>query len=102
LSEISQAYCLDATHPCFAGHFPGNPIIPGVILLDLARALLVQWLPGSRIKTITQAKFLHPVHPEQVFTIYLTQIAITTIKFECKLSEQRVMSGSFLVEHNNE
>lgn len=48
-------------HPAFAGHFPGHPIVPGVLLLDAAlHALGADAAGGCRIAS---AKFLRPVAP---------------------------------------
>jgi 3-hydroxymyristoyl/3-hydroxydecanoyl-(acyl carrier protein) dehydratase len=98
MPEMSHTYAVPATHPCFAGHFPGNPIVPGVVILDYARALLQQWRPDCRIKTITQAKFLHPLRPGQLFTLTLMHSAPSRIKFECICAGQRFVTGTFLIE----
>jgi 3-hydroxymyristoyl/3-hydroxydecanoyl-(acyl carrier protein) dehydratase len=55
---------LAVDHPAFAGHFPGNPLLPGVVLLDAALhelgCALQLDLRGCRV---TAAKFLAPVRP---------------------------------------
>lgn len=97
MSNITRHYLIPASHPCFAGHFPGNPIVPGVIILDYVRDLLAQWHPTDRIKTIPYVKFLHPLRPEQTVTITLTQ-STSTIKFECTCDGLTVASGALLTE----
>ncbi|WP_211165953.1 hypothetical protein [Azoarcus sp. TTM-91] len=53
-----------ADHPAFAGHFPGRPIVPGVVLLDeAARTLEAALGLGGSCWTLGSAKFLAPVHP---------------------------------------
>jgi len=53
-----------ADHPAFPGHFPGRPIVPGVVLLDeAARALEAALGLGGTCWTLGNAKFLAPVHP---------------------------------------
>ena len=55
-----------ASHPIFAGHFPGRPIVPAVMLLDWvlreagARA-------GCAVETLAvrEAKFLEPLLPDE-------------------------------------
>lgn len=61
-----------ATHPALPGHFPGQPIVPGVVLLALvheqARAALGFKAGASQWQRV---KFLGPVRPEQALIIEL-------------------------------
>jgi 3-hydroxymyristoyl/3-hydroxydecanoyl-(acyl carrier protein) dehydratase len=105
VSQISETYCIPADHPCLAGHFPDAPIVPGVVLLDYARLLLHNWQPTIRIKTLSQAKFLQPLSPQQGFTINLTQVSAQTVKFECVRTDAKscvsiiLIYGTFIVEN---
>jgi 3-hydroxymyristoyl/3-hydroxydecanoyl-(acyl carrier protein) dehydratase len=57
----TASWTVPVDHPAFAGHFPGRPIVPGVVLLDK----LVQAVEagGRKVKAIGSAKFLSPVGP---------------------------------------
>ncbi len=58
-------FIISADHPCLPGHFPGRPIVPGVILLDRvvdALELAQGMLPALRLP---QVKFLKPLFPGQ-------------------------------------
>lgn len=59
-----QTFKIAADHPALAGHFPGNPIVPGVVLLDLVAAAF-ESQRGRRIAQMPQVKFLLPLLPDQ-------------------------------------
>jgi hypothetical protein len=78
-------------HPAGPGHFPGDPIIPGAVLLD---ALVAAVSPGVWSGVVESAKFHHPVRPgESVEVTHRTDG--DTARFECRLAEtgQLVVSG---------
>lgn len=83
-----------ANHPCGAGHFPGNPIIPGALLLDEALACIAADLSiHDAVWHVKSAKFPQPARPgDEVFTKY-TLSADGEIRFECAVSGKKVLSG---------
>jgi 3-hydroxyacyl-[acyl-carrier-protein] dehydratase len=66
MSRLADAFRAD--HPAFAGHFPGNPVAPGVLLLArVARA--VARACGVAISGAPAVKFLAPLRPGERFEI---------------------------------
>jgi len=86
-------------HPAFAGHFPGRPIVPGVVLLDRAMACAETWL-GRQVSgwQVGNAKFLSPVGPGEtlVFTLVFTlgSATGTGVSFSVRAGERLVASGN--------
>lgn len=64
---------VEESHPSLPGHFPGNPIVPGVVLLDQVRMAVSEWRPGFFISALPQVKFYLPLLPGQVFRIKLEE-----------------------------
>jgi 3-hydroxymyristoyl/3-hydroxydecanoyl-(acyl carrier protein) dehydratase len=86
---------IDASHPSLPGHFPGHPIVPGVLLLDQVLSRAEQWLGTRlRIETLTQAKFVQPLLPNEEATLSIAYAA-PELKFEIYRGSHRIAQGSF-------
>lgn len=84
-----------ADHPCLDGHFPANPIVPGVLLLDLVAKALRDW-KGSQawIRKIGNVKFVGLLRPEEEMEILL-QDEGTQMRFRCHSGDRILSQGSF-------
>lgn len=55
----------DAAHPIFSGHFPGQPVVPGVCTMDMIKELLQVALDQRLLLRSTgQVKFLRLLLPD--------------------------------------
>ncbi|MNU65110.1 (3R)-hydroxymyristoyl-ACP dehydratase [compost metagenome] len=55
---------IDPNHTIFDGHFPGNPVTPGVVQLEIVKEILgTQFNKTIQLKTLATSKFLAVLNP---------------------------------------
>jgi 3-hydroxymyristoyl/3-hydroxydecanoyl-(acyl carrier protein) dehydratase len=86
----SAEHRFDADHPTAAGHFPGNPIIPGALLLDQALRAIGADVPLE----IQVVKFLSPVRPGDSVAIRWQPQDGGAVTFECRVRDALALSGA--------
>jgi len=84
-----------ADHPVFPGHFPGNPIVPGVVLIDkalteIARAAGVS-MTGCRLSSV---KFLSVVRPGEPLILSFDTLGSDSASFEIRVHQRLVAKGA--------
>ena len=83
--KITATIKLNPNHEVYKGHFPEQPVVPGVIQLQIVKELLEKHLKKKLfMNRITQVKYLIPIiptnSPQLVFTITSNEIDETTLK----------------------
>ncbi|HEX9625653.1 MAG TPA: hypothetical protein VGA00_01815 [Acidiferrobacterales bacterium] len=82
-------------HPALAGHFPGHPVVPGVVLLDAVLAELARRQGAAvRVSALPSVKFLAPLKPGQDFEIGLDERAGGQAGFTVTAGGERLATGS--------
>ncbi len=86
-------------HPAFAGHFPGTPILPGVVLLDTALQAIAD-ASGIELNCceISSVKFLSPANPGDELVIQHVISASGAIRFDIAAGTRKIASGSIVAK----
>lgn len=88
-----------ADHPALAGHFPGNPIVPGVVLLDAVLDAIQSRRPCTLL-AMPAVKFLQPVQPRERIEL---RVEITAdqealrARFQGRRQQSCVFEGTFVL-----
>lgn len=100
VAEIQLTLQIPREHPSYAGHFPGQPIVPGVLLLDEVIQAIEQQVPpidlySSAGMEMPVCKFLAPVLPGATLCLTLTWDGPgSVLNFKLHQATQLVASGS--------
>jgi len=86
---------IDPQHPAFAGHFPGAPIVPGVVLLDEALHAMAQAMGVPLdVCELRAVKFLSPLTPGVAVELVSEVQASGAIRFEILAGQRKIATGS--------
>lgn len=99
--EASAAHLelvLPVTHPCFAGHFPGRPILPGVVQIDWAIRIAELHLgPCAPFVGCGPVKFMRLIEPAVTLQLWLERDAERgQLRFEYSVQAAVCSSGRVL------
>ena len=79
---FQREICVAADHPSLPGHFPGAPLVPGVVLLEHVAQALREWR-DLRLARVVEAKFVAPLLPDEQATLDLID-ATGRVRFEIR------------------
>ncbi len=88
-------FAVPPDHPSLAGHFPGRPVVPGVVLLDEVLSRL-SGPPGGPVRLVS-AKFTALVLPGQEVAVDWSEKPGGRVDFACRVGERDVLRGRALL-----
>jgi 3-hydroxymyristoyl/3-hydroxydecanoyl-(acyl carrier protein) dehydratase len=91
MTAFEQPLRIDAAHSALPGHFPGQPLVPGVVLLEQVALALRAWR-GQRLARVVEAKFLAPLLPDETAVVRLTS-ADARVRFEIRRDDALLARG---------
>jgi 3-hydroxyacyl-[acyl-carrier-protein] dehydratase len=80
-------------HPSLAGHFPGHPVVPGVVLLGEVIETLRHSAAAPSVRGLSMVKFSSPLNPGEVVTIRVDQEEAALAAFSCRVGTRLIASG---------
>lgn len=76
------SFSISQNHPSFPGHFPGNPILPGVLLLELVMSYAQLHIKDvTENYTLLNVKFLASVSPGDELSLTFSETSANCFKF---------------------
>ena len=65
-SKVSASVSLNSNHAVFGGHFPGNPVTPGVCMMQIIKELAERWAAKPlMLQKARNIKFMAIINPHQ-------------------------------------
>ena len=102
MAEPVKSLTVPADHPVFTGHFPGRPIVPGVMLLEWAQAEIGRASGRAPHELrVREAKFFTPLEPDQSAQLLFEPPAndATRCAFEIRRDQALVARGTLEWQH---
>jgi 3-hydroxyacyl-[acyl-carrier-protein] dehydratase len=92
-NQIQVMVNLKADHAIFKGHFPGQPVLPGVCMMEMVSEIMSGYLQNSfRISGSPLIKFLRMIDPQKSPVIHL-EIKYQSVR-DSIITNGRIFFGS--------
>jgi 3-hydroxymyristoyl/3-hydroxydecanoyl-(acyl carrier protein) dehydratase len=90
---MADRLALPENHPSLAGHFPGHPVVPGVVALTELMALLRARHGPCRLRRIVKLKFHRLLQPGMQFEVLVKRVGEHRLHVRCERGGEVVISA---------
>jgi 3-hydroxyacyl-[acyl-carrier-protein] dehydratase len=91
--SLIATFAVPADHPALAGHFPGRPLVPGVMLLDWVFREAQRVLNcDAKSLQVRECKFFDPLLPTQSAELYFDGFA-SRVNFRIRRGDVLLAAG---------
>jgi 3-hydroxymyristoyl/3-hydroxydecanoyl-(acyl carrier protein) dehydratase len=97
MSGYAQTLQFAADHPALPGHFPGQPLVPGVMLLEQLALALRAWR-NQRLVRVPEAKFVAPLRPGESARLQLTPAAASASRVNFRIERDGILLARGVIE----
>jgi len=91
-------FVVDSAHPSIAGHFPGNPIVPGAVIVENVVRAFSELHNTKKIISLSLVKFIKPIATNQKVAVNFRNVSAESIAFECTSDNVVLVVGRLKVE----
>jgi 3-hydroxymyristoyl/3-hydroxydecanoyl-(acyl carrier protein) dehydratase len=102
-------HSIAADHPSLPGHFPGHPLVPGVVMLNYVMDAVLDKVfqttgaaasvgaTRPSIRGIRRIKFLQPLSPSQIFRVEVAEPESQKVGFRCWAGDVLLAEGQLVL-----
>ena len=90
-------FCIPDDHPSLQGHFPGNPIAPGVVILNEVIGLIEKNLTNRVVVGIKSVKFIKPVQAGREMLLHLDEKKSDSLNIVCEHNGDVCVKGQLVL-----
>jgi 3-hydroxymyristoyl/3-hydroxydecanoyl-(acyl carrier protein) dehydratase len=91
---LERIVTVDTEHPSLSGHFPGHPVVPGVVMLgEIMNAIREIANENLEFVAMPSVKFMSPLKPGEPLRITLKHQSDGAMEFTCATASRSIANG---------
>ena len=95
--DMPAKFAIPVQHPSIKGHFPGNPIVPGVVIINTIIEIIERSMPGRRVVAIKYIKFIKPLKPGVEVKLSVGKKGLRDLDIVCEGEDGVLVKGKLVL-----
>jgi 3-hydroxyacyl-[acyl-carrier-protein] dehydratase len=90
---MTSAFTINPDHPALPGHFPGNPVVPGVVVVEHLIAALAVLHPMRTCTGVRRMKFLRLLRAGEMAEVSFGEAKADGITVKARVAGEPLVDG---------